>query len=396
MPPVSSWLLSLVTTMTLVTAADAYKNRTMHKWVINSANLAWQSAVEAEAALESGRFRRENIMISRFQMMDSGDAVTTFLVMPNLAMGVPFTLGKVELAHGVNNLFPQIAPFPHWDAYNEDWTKSLIVNVVDVYVDVKGVLWALDVGDVETKTFVKHVSPPKILAMDPQTSQIKRVASMASVMHASSFYQYIVALYTDSDDLMVFVSDPGTNHVVVYVYDCDRFFEIILSPDIYMPGKRDILYMAPLMLRRGTRLLLTYHDGWNMYKVQADIMDKTSDTAMLSVIGEKPCNMVLLGTDRGSVLFFRMENTNDVWSWDGNTPLDSDNFNLVHLGTTCRVPVVVCSSRGLMWVMETNFVDYFEGTNDRMGANAKLQLLQKPTPPLRVQPRGKRDSCRRS
>lgn len=250
---------------------------------------------------------------------------------------------------------------------------------------------------------------------------------------------------------------------------------------------RDILYIVPVYPQIGhSRLLITYHGCQDMYNLRlhpsvmdfsyftnftdddnnnTDITDLTPAppapvTGTLTILGRKPCRMVILGTDRrrtdisdiddeafvggGTTVYFRLENTNDIWSWNtankrkysGGSILyiDERDFRLIRLGRTCRVPVAVSAGpvvetsknnddnnddskkpttiktqqvvRQLIWMLETNFIDHFAGTTDRMGVNAKLQPIEEPLydssyndamapnsentkeqpPPLRVQP----------
>lgn len=215
------------------------------------------------------------------------------------------------------------------------------------------------------------------------------------------------------------------------------------------PPIRDILYLVPLSIKPGqVRLLITYHGCRELYKLRLepstsdppsyDDGPEPRDTTLaslspiigtLAVLGRKPCRMVILGTDRrrtdvvgenfgdgGITVYFRLENTNDIWSWKVFNSkkkltgsllyIDERDFRLVRLGRTCRVPVAVsvapaavgngCAGdedsdpapvqksspqkqiRQIVWMLETNFVDHFGGTADRMGANAKLQPLEAP------------------
>lgn len=322
---------------------------------------------------------------------------------------------------------------------------------------------------------------------------------------------------------LVVVGDAGTNHVLVYSHSKDKFTEIMLpmeeenvfyddsedggsrdnsktkentdseSTQTPRPRKRwptspirDILYVVPLYPQPGhSRLLITYHGCQEVYNLRlqpstvdfsysaSGTVDKINDvnyvtpvppapvSGTLTILGRKPCRMVLLGTDRrrtdisgtddedfaggGTTVYFRLENTNDIWSWNtaakrkynsGGSVLfiDDRDFRLVRLGQTCRVPVAVSTGpavaasksnddendesnkptttktrqviRQLLWMLETNFIDHFAGTADRMGANAKLQPIEEPIydhsdhdaavpsvgdaqvrpPPLRVQP----------
>lgn len=225
-----------------------------------------------------------------------------------------------------------------------------------------------------------------------------------------SCFQYIVAVYADDEDQacagcwpLVVLGDAGTNRLLVYSHDTDWFSEVMLPVEKdddddddgnvggtgrgsgggggggqtgrgggwNTPLVRDILYMAPLFPRPGvTRLLVTYHGCRQMYTVRLLLTPGNDDgsaivTGIVEVVGRKPCRMVVLGTDRrhqdvgsaaqqssnggGTTVFFRLENTNDIWSWDtgcdGPTNgVEECRFRLVRLARTCRIPVAVSAA----------------------------------------------------
>jgi len=145
------------------------------------------------------------------------------------------------------------------------------------------------------------------------------------------------------------------------------------------------------------------------YRVQShDVTPLSPIIGTLAVLGRKPCRMVILGTDRrwtdvvgenfadgGTTVYFRLENTNDIWSWkvfSGEKTftgsylyIDELDFRLFRIGRTCRVLVAVsvapaavrndCADdvdqqdyldakktisekqiRKILWMLETNFV----------------------------------------
>lgn len=283
--------------------------------------------------------------------------------------------------------------------------------------------------------------------------------------------------FTDicTDWPLVVIGDTGTNRLLVYLHCKDKFTEIVLPaeercsdgvvrsttggasrqwrrPQWPTPLVRDILYVVPLYPRTShSRLLITYHGCRDVYKLRLQVstcghsiagMTTPPVTGTLTVLGRKPCRMVILGTDRrrtdvgggfaggGTTVYFRLENTNDIWSWDVSAVRNNDcgsstvfiderDFRLVRVGRTCRVPVAVSAAavvasaanaaeqvRQLVWMLETNFVDHFAGTADRMGVNAKLQPIETPhegstddgaepaRPRLRVQPNRARQAPR--
>ncbi|VVC38674.1 Hypothetical protein CINCED_3A004728 [Cinara cedri] len=553
----------------------AVRARTQLKWLINTGDLAsgWPPTARTDRGDAGSRCDRcKSAMpntVTRLQMIRGG--TTAVLVMPTgdggrrCCSGTPqFSLGFVDLVHGVNNLYPAVRPFPDWrpfvdiadplrrpDPSESDVAELVretaaegrsripfhdtstsryrgdgadngdegqcrryrIVNVVDVFLDERGrLLWVLDTGDVGQDACFDNTpsgtdrssfkpasaddsSPPKFFAIDVYTNRTISVVSLSRMWRPGvSCFQYIVAVYPenrigDQFDFgtrescanwpLIVIGDAGTNRLLVYSHCKDKFTEIVLPVEEHndegdgvrstvrgtswqrrrrkwpTPPIRDILYVVPLYPQSSqSRLLITYHGCREVYKLRLQVSVYSSPTAdttppvtgTLTVLGRKPCRMVILGTDRrrtdvgggfaggGTTVYFRLENTNDIWSWDVSTARNNDcgssaayiderDFRLVRVGRTCRVPVAVSAAavvaataggdgdgainkchtlagttvakqvRQLMWMLETNFVDHYAGTMDRMGVNAKLQPVdahsddgEQANTRLRVQP----------
>lgn len=154
--------------------------------------------------------------IARMQVINGG--CTAVLVMPTgdggnrcCDDGAPalFSLGAVDLKHGVNNLYPAIRPYPDWRAFvdgndappqpaaeeqqqqTDDRSRppnKRIVNAVDAFLDDRGrLLWVLDTGDggedacygadrrngsSAPDADAEDLQPPKFMAIDVQTDQV--------------------------------------------------------------------------------------------------------------------------------------------------------------------------------------------------------------------------------
>lgn len=149
--------------------------------------------------------------IARMQIINGG--CTAVLVMPTgdggnrcCDDGTPalFSLGAVDLKHGVNNLYPAIRPYPDWRAFVDvndaqpqqqqqadgpsGRPNKRIVNAVDAFLDDRGrLLWVLDTGDAGDDACygadrrngssapvadADDLQPPKFMAIDVQTDQV--------------------------------------------------------------------------------------------------------------------------------------------------------------------------------------------------------------------------------
>lgn len=213
-------------------ASERRPSRTQIKWLINTATI--RPSLPAGRNDSAGSRRATTATITRLQMIHGGTSAV--LVMPSGAgASAPFSLGRIGLRHGFNNLYPAILPFPDWSAYsvhgqqldqddatdkeltstkpaadnckNNTVTNSTkrrrrgtansarrIVNAVDAFLDDRGrLLWVLDtssvgqnacrlsggnVGDTSSSNSTADVDddddvedPPKFLAVDVQTNR---------------------------------------------------------------------------------------------------------------------------------------------------------------------------------------------------------------------------------
>lgn len=214
--PAASVIITTVAVLQAAAASQmpctAARAHTQIKWLINTGDLAsrWPPAARTDRCDgNSTGSRCRSAMpntVTRLQMIRGGTAAV--LVMPTGDSGrrccsdaQQFSLGFVDLRHGVNNLYPTVHPFPDWRAFvdtagllprpNRNETlesdvaellretaaedrpsvpihdtsanncpsddasdegqcrQNRIVNVVDAFLDDRGrLLWVLDTGDV--------------------------------------------------------------------------------------------------------------------------------------------------------------------------------------------------------------------------------------------------------
>lgn len=146
-------------------------------YIVSGAHLEWTRPSDRLRAIESGEYVARNVAPARMAMRHDG---VIYLAMPRLRRGVPFTIGAVEYDPCVSTIEPPVLPYPCAAAHrnaerpgsgNGNWT---MVNVVDVYLDDGGVLWALDIGMVNLLEDggAVIVRPPMVFAFDTDTNEV--------------------------------------------------------------------------------------------------------------------------------------------------------------------------------------------------------------------------------
>lgn len=114
------------------------------------------------------RYEPRSVIHSRFQMSRGGRVM---LSSPRFRPGVPFTLGMFEATAACRtNVEPDVRPFPPQQCAHRTRDTNTdpqpLVNVVDVFLDKHEILWALDVGTINTMTQPERVAPPKIVRVE--------------------------------------------------------------------------------------------------------------------------------------------------------------------------------------------------------------------------------------
>lgn len=162
-----------------------------------------------------------------------------------------------------------------------------------------------------------------------------RAIDLSRATATASVLQSILVDQSTGAGKFVYVSDAGLGNVIVYDVCCDRSFKVHVPAGLC--GRRGMMYMAMVHADvrdtaagggtvRQPRLYVTYGMSCDMMYVPVHTMDETTVSLATVTTGRKPCKMIVLGTDHGSVIYFRNGDDGDVLGWNVNTPLRAENF----------------------------------------------------------------------
>lgn len=166
--------------------------------------------------------------------------------------------------------------------------------------------------------------------------QIVRAIDLSRATTSESCLQSIVVDHSSTAGQFVYVSDAGLGNVIVYNVACDSSFKVHVP--LGPCGQRDVMYMALVVadvvdmaagrgLVRYRRLYVTYLSSCDMIYVPVHVVDRSTIDLPTVNMGRKPCKMVVLGTDRGSNIYFRTgSDTGEILSWDVNKLFRHENF----------------------------------------------------------------------
>ncbi|KAK4874679.1 hypothetical protein RN001_014039 [Aquatica leii] len=317
----------------------------------------------------TGRYTNKNIIGLKAQCY--GD--WAYVAMPRLRSGNPVTLAQVSLKPTGTDAI--LKPFPCWISQEEQNCQAL-QSVVDVYVDVQGVLWALDVGvcNVLEKTPVRHC-PPKVVAYSLKTGKLLKTIDLSGLVSQGSRLQYIACEYPKDQKPIIYVSDGATRSILVYDVLGNKGYRVVL-PQAVSQGctKRDVLYIS--LVRKGcgnNYIIFTYLGGKRMFSIRTDYLRSGSANGRIVDLGVKKDRLVMLGTDLGSAAFFRYEGSPEIYRWDTNTCFKPENFLVVYKSDPCFLVTQVMADvkHQQMRVLESNFGDYVQHT---VGCGATQQI----------------------
>lgn len=345
-------------------------------FLLSGSNLEWPSVAEESNDILFGRYEPRKILVHGFQM----DGERAYVAMPRfMKTGVPWSLGVFRL--DVMDFEPDIRPYPDYSNYGscgDGRTSKCIVNVVDVYIE-NGVLWALDTGTINVLWKPLRLGPPQLISVNLTTHTVIGATDLSNITWPNSVLEYVVAVRTLCGQLNVYVSDAGRHKIIVYDVAAGRLHAIQLPETIPVDShRRAVLHLVPIAVAGRGYLYFTYRHSGYVFALEAWSRESVAHGAV-SEVGVKPVGMHVLGSDRGTNVYFRTAsggNDNDVWAWDVNRPLEVRSFALVHRSYLYLTPTaVVAGWRNAVWTVESNYDEYTAGNVDCTGPRTLLRPL---------------------
>ncbi|KAG8240122.1 hypothetical protein J437_LFUL007299 [Ladona fulva] len=309
----------------------------------------------------NGKYNSRNVIATRFGIVkDQG-----ILALPRFHPGNPVTLGKISLKNSACD--PIIKPFPCW-SFQEEGDCAALQNVVDIYVDVNEIVWALDIGVVNTleEQPIRHCSP-KVVGICSKSGKVFKSIDLANLVCPDSRLQYVVADVAEDGRTYLYISDAATRSLIVYDVHGSRGLRVLLPKAVTSGcgGNRDVLYLALVHKPGGKSVLyLTYLCSAHLFSIRTDYLRKGASNGRLVSHGLKPDKIIPLGTDGGEAIFFRYEGHNDVYRWDTNTCFSEESFEQVSADDSCLLATQIVPDyrKGRMRLLSSNFHDYLQGT----------------------------------
>lgn len=357
-------------------------NGNFGSFLLSGSNLVWPSAAAESDDVRSGRYDPRKILVRGIQMV--GDRA--FVSMPRLTRtGVPWTLGTFRL--DAMDFEPDIRPYPLYEHHYQGRgggggaTTACMVNVVDVFAE-GGVLWALDAGTTNEMRRPARLGPAQLVAVNLTTDAVIGATDLSAVTRpGASVLEHVVAVRTACGRLYVYVSDAGRHAIVVYDAAAGRLHTVPVPETVSAAHHRRVsLHMVPVGRAGRGYVYFTYRQSGAVFALDAWSPESVAHGSVSAVPGAKPVDMHVLGSDRGTTVYFRTDGAGaaDVWAWDVNRPLDARSFRLVHRGYMryLAATAVVAGWRDVVWSLESNYAEFAAGAVDCTGPRTLLRPLR--------------------
>lgn len=225
----------------------------------------WPCSATKSMYKSTGKYISKNVIATRAQIVED----TVFVALPRYKSGVPATLAKTTFRKG--SCQATLTPFPCWSMQEEGNCQSL-QSVVDIFVDRNGILWALDVGIVNTLETPVRKCPPKVVAISTKTNKVLKTIALDKLVASTSRLQYLVVDYVSENRCFVYISDAAQRSIIVYDVQASRGFRVIL-PKAVIAGcpKRDVLYLALTRKPCGnTALYFSYLSSKHLFVINTE------------------------------------------------------------------------------------------------------------------------------
>lgn len=227
----------------------------------------WPSTQTKSLYKSAGKYISKNVIATRAQIVGTN----VYVALPRYKSGVPATLARTSFEKGTCQA--KLTPFPSWSMQEEGHCQSL-QSVVDIVADRNNILWALDVGIVNTLETPIRKCPPKVVAMSTKSGKILKTISFEKLVTPTSRLQYLAVDYQSENHCFVYVSDAAHRSIIVYDVQASRGFRVILpKPVIDASPKRDVLYLA--LVRKAndvTSLYFSYLSSKHLFVVNTDAL----------------------------------------------------------------------------------------------------------------------------
>ncbi|XP_058066247.1 major royal jelly protein 2 [Anopheles bellator] len=322
--------------------------------------------------ISTQRYIARHVMPVRFQY----DGNRCIMALPRLRHGVPTTLGQIDL--NKPSCYAHIKPYPCW-AYQEEGNCNSLQSVIDVFADVKRILWVLDSGITNFLEQPIKRCPPQVYAFNLANDKTVKTIDLSDLVKPSSRLQYLVTDYNELGHPAVFVSD-GDGALLVLDVNSNKQYRVVLPRAISAGcGDSDVLYLMLIPKPKGQSLVVfSYLCGQKVYSIKAEHLRNGKGSSAIVELGTKRRHSVFLGTDGGSGVVLRYRGEAELFLWDTEQPYRECNFVQIQNADECRLSTHVGVGKNQhLLSLASNLGDFLNNTSGVGGASSRLKYVCK-------------------
>lgn len=258
-------LLIVTLALSLDLASSQLLNASYVEWTGGS--FEWPCNSIKSLYKSSGKYVSKNVIATRAQILKDD----VILALPRYKSGVPATLVRTDMR--ASSCSRTLTPFPCWSVQEEGNCLAL-QSVVDIYIDSHEIIWALDIGIVNTLETPIRKCPPKIVALSAKTNKILKTISLEDFVKPTSRLQYFVVDYSADNRCFLYISDAAQRSIIVYDVQASKGFRVVLPNAVCSDSpKRDVLYLALTRKPCGaTTLYFTYLSSKTLFSIRSDFL----------------------------------------------------------------------------------------------------------------------------
>ncbi|CAD6993529.1 protein yellow isoform X2 [Ceratitis capitata] len=193
---------------------------TLHKWT--ELKLTLPDGYQQPAPLDALRYAQDKLLPVDVDVEYGDDGYhRTFLTIPRLSHGVPYSLAVVADSDNSTILNPNLVPYPSYDWHSSFGQNcSSLTSAIRTFIDDCWRLWVVDLGQINAIQYCA----PQILAFDLVTDQLIHRYIIPASQYTPGV-SIFTALAVDVDpsvpgaecsNAMIYIADPWGYGLIVY------------------------------------------------------------------------------------------------------------------------------------------------------------------------------------
>lgn len=145
--------------------------------------------------------------------------------------------------------------------------------------------------------------------------------------------KYIIIEYVNNKPI-IYVGDAGTRSIIVWKVISNEGYRVkiprLSTATCLDSTTEDVLYMVLVEKNHYNYIYFTYLSSSDMFRVRTMDLRRRINPKCIVNLGRKPRSMIIIGSGYGSIIYFRINGMNNLYSWDTKESFLEENMMLVN------------------------------------------------------------------